>query len=126
MPQHGRVLWRHLGAHSICTVHWSIINVKSYVVVTVAEAHVPTEPGFTMPVSRVIGAARHMVAANISPFPGGVRFGVHWAGLGPGDIGAFPFLNIWTDITVFDPKDRSVQLVVGNTTEANMAQAQPG
>ena len=125
MPQHGRVLWRHLGDHSICTVHWSIINVKSYVVVTVAEADVPSGPLVTMPVSRVIGAARHMVAANISPFPGGVRFGVHWAGLGPHDIGAFPHLNIWTDITVFGPKEPSVQLVVSNTTEANMAHAGP-
>jgi len=79
-----------------------------------------------MPVSRFIGSARHMQAANISPFQGGVRFTVYWAGIQPGEEGSFAFLNVWTDITVFDPTDSMLQLVVNDTVTANMAQAGPG
>ena len=41
------------------------------------------------------------LATLASPFAGGVKFSVHWDTLIPS--GDFPYLNIWTDITIFDP-----------------------
>ena len=56
-----------------------------------------------MPVIKFIGNARFMQATNIAPFPGGVRFSLHWFDLL--DEGVFPYLNVWTDVTVFDKDD---------------------
>ena len=126
MPHHGRVLWRPLGDHSICTVFWNVIDVRSFVVITVAEAELPTEPMFEMPVNRFIGLARHMHATNIAPFPGGVRFSVEWAGFSPAEPGDFPYLNVWTDITVFDRTKDDLELVVNDSSEADMRRAAPG
>jgi hypothetical protein len=39
-----------------------------------------------------------MIAANIAPQDGFVAFTLHW-------LGDFPYLDVWTDITVFDPSD---------------------
>jgi hypothetical protein len=124
MPQHGRILYRELAKHEICTVNWSIIDSRSYVVVTLAEAAIREEqtPSFVAPVERFIGAARHMLAANISPFNGGVRFGVHWDDLMK--KGDYPYLNIWADITVFDPADPSAWMISDNPS-VNFEQAHP-
>jgi hypothetical protein len=49
---------------------------------------------------RFIGAAKPIVVGNIAPFDGGVKFTLWWNG-------DFPYLNIWTDFTIFDPNDPS-------------------
>jgi hypothetical protein len=103
-PRHGRVLWRNIANHAECLVQWSVVTKRSYVVVTAAEAAVPEEPALVMPVDRFIGEARQMIATNIAPFDGGVRFCVQWWAHS-GEGGLFPNLDVWTDITVFDPAD---------------------
>src|SRR5438105_2650998 len=102
---HWRILWRHAARHGLYTAFASFIHQESYVVITVAEAIISEEPTFVMPVVRFIGDARHMTATNIAPFAGGVKFSVHWDTLIPS--GDFPYLNIWTDITIFDPSEAS-------------------
>jgi len=49
---------------------------------------------------RFIGDAKPIVVGNIAAHYGFVEFTLWW-------YGDFPFLNIWTDITVFDPNDPS-------------------
>ncbi|HKU63269.1 MAG TPA: hypothetical protein VJQ44_18860, partial [Gemmatimonadales bacterium] len=107
MPLHYRVLWRDAARHGIYTLHWDAIKSTSYVVITAAEAQLPEEPRFTMPVWKFIGDARFMQATNVAPFDGGVQWSLHWFDLV--DEGAFPYLNVWTDITVFDAGDPAGQ-----------------
>lgn len=111
---HWRILWQHAARHGLYTAFSPAIRSDSYVVITVAEAALPDTPLFVMPVDRFIGDARHMQATNIAPFTGGVKFSVHWDTLIPS--GDFPYLNIWTDITVFDPADRSFWSVTDQTS----------
>jgi hypothetical protein len=119
---HWRILWRPGSRHGLYTAFWPAITNDSYVVITVAEASIPESPGFVMPVDRFIGDARHMVATNIAPFPGGVRFSVHWDTLIPS--GDFPYLNIWTDITLFDASDASFWSV-SDTESARFEESHP-
>jgi hypothetical protein len=88
---HWRHLWQNAGAGSF-NFQWPDIHQDSYVVVTVSEARVgPIVP------DRFIGDAWPYVL-SIAPHEGGVQFMVLWQG-------AYGRLNIWTDITVFDPND---------------------
>ncbi|HUL12367.1 MAG TPA: hypothetical protein VLU73_09390 [Methylococcaceae bacterium] len=94
--QHWRHLWRNASRGGIFSFSWPIIRRDSYVVITVSEANLSAEiPG------RFIGLAKPMVAANIAPQDGVVEFVLWWSN----DYGSFSYLNVWTDITVFDPND---------------------
>jgi hypothetical protein len=90
---HWRHLWQNVGPGTF-NFNWDAIQHDSYVAVTVAEARTsPLVP------DRFIGDAWPYVL-SIAPHDGGVTFMVLWQS-------AFPTLNIWTDITVFDPTDPS-------------------
>jgi hypothetical protein len=94
-----RHLWRNAPNGANFNFNWPIINRHSVVVITAAEARLLGRPNFKGP-DRFIGAAGRMHVTNIAPHDnaGGVEFKIHWDG-------NFPHLNVWTDITVFDPKD---------------------
>ena len=87
--------WRHLwhGAQAgYFTFNWDAIRHDSYVAVTVAEGRTSS-----LVPDRFIGDAWPEVF-SIAPFDGGVTFLILWQN-------AWPSLDIWTDITVFDPTD---------------------
>jgi hypothetical protein len=89
--QHWRHLWRDAGA-GYFTFNWPAIRHDSYVLVTAAEGRISD----LIP-DRFIGDAWPEVF-SIAPFDGGVTFMILWQV-------AWPTLNIWTDITIFDPSD---------------------
>ena len=90
---HFRHLWQ--GANpGYYTVNWDAIRHDSYVLVTAAEGRTSD-----LVPDRFIGDAWIQVW-SIAPFDGGVRFFLDWQV-------AFKNLNIWTDITIFDPGDPS-------------------
>jgi hypothetical protein len=93
--QHWRHLW--LGADRLAryTFWWPIIGNRSFVLVTAAQARLSA----TVP-DRFMGDAKPIVAGNIAAHDGFVEFTLWW-------YGDFPSLNLWTDITVFDPSDPS-------------------
>ena len=90
--QHYRHLWNSVYGGDF-TFWWGAIQHDSYVVVTVAEA--ATSPQVP---AKFIGAAK-MTVKSIAPQDGYVWFNIDTAWGSP--------LNIWTDITVFDPTDPS-------------------
>jgi hypothetical protein len=90
---HWRHLWTGFARAAPSTFWWGAIRHDSYVVITAAEARTSS----VVP-DRFIGEAVDMRVTNIAPQDGVVSFQVWWDG-------AFPYLNIWTDITVFDPGD---------------------
>ena len=89
--QHWRILWRGVGP-GYYTANWSAIRHDSYVVVTVAEGRISD-----LVPDRFIGDAWPQVL-SIAPFDGGVTFLILWQV-------AWPTLDIWTDISIFDPGD---------------------
>jgi len=93
--QHWRHLWVNAPRLARYTFWWPIIRNDSFVVVTAAEGEISA----TVP-DRFMGDARPMVVGNIAAHDGFVEFTLWW-------YGPFPYLNIWTDITVFDPTDPS-------------------
>ena len=94
-PQHWRHLWRGAPRLANYTAWWDIILHDSFVVITAAEANLSASvPG------RFIGDARPVIAGSIAPQDGFVLFTLWW-------YGDFPYLDIWTDITVFDRTDPS-------------------
>lgn len=95
MPQHYRHLWQSGPRGGNYTFWWPIIKRDSYVLVTAAEARL----GPTIP-DRFKGDAWPVVAGCIAPQDGYVLFTLWW-------MGDFPYLNTWTDITVFDAGDPS-------------------
>jgi hypothetical protein len=91
------VHWRHLWQNASWgefNFQWDAIQHDSFVAITVAEAHTSA-----LVPDRFIGDAWPYVL-SIAPHDGGVTFMILWQT-------AFPTLNIWTDITVFDPTDPS-------------------
>lgn len=94
-PVHLRVLWRDTPRLAMHTVFSRKIRHDAFVVIAAAEARTSS-----LVPDRFIGAARPIVAGSVAPFDGGVRFTPWW-------YGNFPFLSIWTDITIFDPSDPS-------------------
>lgn len=94
--QHWRYLWTQAPRGGVYNFGpWSAIRHDSYVIITAAEARVsPLVP------DRFIGAAKPIIVGNIAPYDGGVNFTLWW-------YGDFPYLNIWTDFTVFDSGDPS-------------------
>jgi len=89
MAQHYRNLWRgtpRLAAH---TFWWPIIRNDSFVLVTAAEGRVSDQNP-----DRFTGDARPIVVGNLAAHDGYVEFTLWW-------WGDFPYLDIWTDITVF-------------------------
>ncbi|QFQ28708.1 hypothetical protein [Bacillus thuringiensis] len=92
---HWRHLWNQAPRLVEYTFNWSVIRHDSYVLITAAEARTSA----VIP-DRFIGAAKPIVVGNIAPFDGGVKFTLWW-------YGDFPYLNIWTDFTIFDPNDPS-------------------
>lgn len=93
--QHWRHLWANAPRLASYTFWWPIIRKDSYVVVTAAEARISGDPP-----ERFIGDAKPIVTGNVAAQEGYVEFTLWWQG-------DFPYLNIWTDITVFDPSDPS-------------------
>jgi hypothetical protein len=93
--QHWRHLWRGAPRLAPYTFSWPIIRNNSFVVITAAEARLSA----TVP-DRFIGDAKPIVVGNIAAHDGFVEFTLWW-------YGDYPYLNIWTDITVFDPNDPS-------------------
>jgi hypothetical protein len=94
-PVHWRHLWMNAPRLANYTAWWPAISHDSSVVITAAEADLSAQvPG------RFIGDARPIVVGSIAPQDGYVWFTMWW-------WGDFPYLNIWTDITVFDPGDPS-------------------
>jgi hypothetical protein len=75
------------------TLWWPIIQNDSYVLVTAAEGKISA----TAP-DRFMGAAVPMIVGNIAAHAGYVEFTL-WC------YGNYPYLNVWTDITVFDAGD---------------------
>ena len=93
--EHWRHLWQGAPRLATYTFYWPIIRNNSFVVITAAEAGVgPQVP------TRFIGDAKPIVVGNTAAQDGFVEFTLWWSG-------DFPYLNIWTDITVFDPNDPS-------------------
>jgi hypothetical protein len=90
---HWRHLWKGVGGGTF-NFTWPAIRHDSFVVVTVAEGRVSD-----LVPDRFIGDA-WMYVRNVAPYDGGVGFVILWQP-------AFPTLDIWTDITVFDPQDPS-------------------
>jgi hypothetical protein len=91
------VHWRHLwtGANSgYYTFWWPAIRHDSFVVVTAAEGRTSD-----LVPDRFVGAA-WIEVYSVAPFDGGVAFVLLWAA-------AYPNLDVWTDITIFDPSDAS-------------------
>ena len=99
--QHWQHLWRNAPNGAKFNFSWPIITRFSSVVITAAEARLLGRPNFKGP-DRFIGDAVRMHVTNIAPHDnaGGVEFMIFWDG-------NFPNLNVWTDITVFDPTEPS-------------------
>src|SRR6476469_308196 len=92
-PFRYRQLWTHAPRLATYTFSWDIIKHDSYVVITLAEASVSDQ----VP-NKFIGDARPMVIGNICPHDVYVEFTVWW-------YGDFPYLDLWTDILVFNSYD---------------------
>lgn len=90
--QHYRHLWSQVYGGDF-TFWWGAIQHDSYVVITVSQA----TTGPQVP-ARFIGAAK-MAVKSIAPQDNYVWFNVDTNWANP--------LDIWTDITVFDPTDPS-------------------
>lgn len=89
--------WRHLWPNAnwgMYTFFWDAIHHDSFVVITAAEGRTSD-----LVPDRFIGDA-WVDVQSIAPFDGGVRWMMFWQT-------GYPNLNIWTDITVFDPQDPS-------------------
>jgi hypothetical protein len=93
MIEHWRHLWVGAPRLSHYTFWWPIIQNDSYVLVTAAEGKISA----TVP-DRFMGAAVPMIVGNIAAHAGYVEFTLWW-------YGNYPYLNVWTDITVFDASD---------------------
>jgi len=90
---HWRHLWRGANPGQF-TFSWSDIHHDSFVVVTASEGRTSD-----LVPDRFIGDA-WIEVDSVTPFDGGVAFMLLWQS-------AFRNLNVWTDITVFDPRDPS-------------------
>jgi hypothetical protein len=88
---HYRHLWQGINP-GYFKVNWSAIRHDSVVLVTAAEGRTSD-----LVPDRFIGAA-WIEVWSIAPFDGGVNFFLNWQS-------AFKNLNVWTDVTVFDPGD---------------------
>ncbi len=88
---HWRHLWRNTG-NGTFTIFWPDIKHDSYVLVTAAEARVSE-----LVPDRFVGEA-DIEVTNIVPQDGLLQFVMGWK------LRVYS-LNIWTDITVFDPND---------------------
>ena len=95
--EHWRHLWIRAPRLARYTFSWDIIRRNSFVVVTAAEGRISAQSP-----ERFMGAAKPIIVGNIAAQDGFVEFTLHW-------VGDFPYLDIWTDITVFDPNDPSGQ-----------------
>ena len=93
--QHWRHLWTSAPRLARYRFFWDIIQNDSFLVITAAEAAI----GAQVP-TRFIGDAKPIVVGNIAAHDGFVEFTLWW-------WGDFPYLEIWTDITVFDQSDPS-------------------
>jgi hypothetical protein len=91
--QHWRILWRGAPCFQVYTAFWRDIHHDSVVVITAVEAL----PSNLVP-DRFIGAAMQILVGSIAPFDGGVTFSMDWE-----NNSVFPQLDIWTDITLFEP-----------------------
>ncbi len=97
--EHWRHLWIDTPRFARHTFSWRIIQKNSFVVITAAEARLSANPP-----ERFIGDAKPIAVGNIAAQDGFVEFILSW---GVGVYWNFPRLDIWTDITVFDPNDPS-------------------
>jgi len=91
--QHRRHLWKGVNWGQF-TFFWPDIKHDSFVVVTAAEGRASA-----LVPDRFIGEA-WIEVLSIAPFDGGVSFMLLW------QVG-YEHLDIWTDITLFDPRDPS-------------------
>jgi len=99
--QHYRHLWR--GAqYGLFTFWWPAIRHNSYVVVTVAEARVSA-----LVPDRFIDQRYWPQVVSVAPMDGRVQFTVSYSLQGWAALAGPPTLDLWTDITVFDPNDPS-------------------
>ena len=97
MPHHWRHFWGP-AATGRYNFHWDRIRHDSFVVVTAAEG-----PGFDrQPAPQRFRGNAMFEVASVAPYDGGVAFWVLILDL----FRVWPErLNLWTDITVFDPED---------------------
>ena len=89
--------WRHLwrGANpGFFTFSWPDVHHDSFVVITAAEGRTSD-----LVPDRFIGDA-WIEVDSVAPFDGGVNFMLLWQA-------SFSGLDVWTDITIFDPQDPS-------------------
>lgn len=93
--RHWRHLWKSAPRMAVYTFWWKPIKNDSYVLITAAEASISASTP-----DRFVGDAKPIVVGNIAPREGYVEFTLWWEF-------DFLYLNIWTDITVFDPGDPS-------------------
>ena len=109
MPSHFRHFWGPQKTGRF-TFGWDAIRHDSYVVVTASEGLPPLENVLSDPgdPQRFVGSA-HFQVSSVAPFDGGVSF---WVIIGDAQAvltGYFNWwidpLNLWTDITVFNPGD---------------------
>lgn len=91
---HWRTLWTHAPRFGIYTFNWNIINKRSYITIEACEAQLNVENP-----TKFVGGARPVLAGSIAPQNGFVQFTMWWTLI---DVS---YLNIWVDITVFDPND---------------------
>jgi hypothetical protein len=98
--QHYRHLWRGV-TEGFFTFWWRAIRHDSYVVVTVAEARVSA-----LVPDRFIEQHTWPQVVSVAPMDGRLQFTVLYTGLGL-SFGSISSLDLWTDITVFDPNDPS-------------------
>ena len=101
-PQHYRHFWGAWNSN-VFTFWWDIIKHDSFVVITASEG-----PGYDVQAApqRFVGDAGFIVG-SVAPFDGGVKVWVIMTGGSSGSLSSLwshP-LNLWTDITVFDPAD---------------------
>ncbi len=109
MPSHVRHFWGRQKTAQF-NYNWGAIRHDSFVVITASEGNPPDGKIFdpTRPV-RFVGSA-HFQVSSVAPHDGGVTF---WVIIGDAKaITSGNFfnwwidpLNLWTDITVFDPGD---------------------
>jgi hypothetical protein len=93
MPLHWRQLWLGVSRLTVCTAGWPVITPRSIVSITACEGG---ERGI-----HIVGDERPVVIGCVSPQNGFVQFTPWW-------YGNKPAIDIWTDITVFDPNDPTI------------------
>src|SRR5688500_13260525 len=100
MPVHARIFWGRANGRIRVNVNWSAIRRDSVVVVTASEG---IEPITTVEPRRFVADADFTVR-NVAPRDGAVTFivTIDWG----------EPLNLYTDITVFDPSDRLVNVIM--------------